>query len=595
MPDRHSYRLLSRYFVMLLLCGILAGNAYAEPTDDSDATADGAVQAVIRARLTGENAVRGLDCQGEMICGIRLLPQAYAKNDFRPLWNADAQHHETADALIAVIANADTDGLDPADYHLSAIRAMMVATIEASSIGLGPSAERQADLDLMLTDAFLLYGSHLAAGRVNPETLHADWIIRPGNVDLLAALERATRQGEVAAALAALRPPYPEYHALRQALTRLRAQAASGGWPVIPSGKTLRPGDRNPTVVLLRRRLIDGGDSDIPVPEADPLLFDDRLAADVAQRQRRYGLTADGIVGRNTCRELNIPVEARIRQVILNLERCRWLPRDLGERHLIVNTADFRLKAVERGRTVLEMRVVVGRPARRSPVFSARMRYLVLNPFWNVPTTIAVEDILPQLLKDDSYLARHGIHLFASWRDDAAEVDPASVDWRAYGTDRFPFRLRQDPGPANALGRIKFMFPNPFAVYLHDTPNHANFSRTQRDLSSGCIRVESPLDLARFALADEENDPARHLAEWLASGETRTVFIHRPLWVHLLYMTAFADDDGRIQFRRDIYDRDRDLQRAIDRRRAFPAPAVAVNAVSPPASIEKGFVPINNQ
>ena len=257
---------------------------------------------------------------------------------------------------------------------------------------------------------------------------------------------------------------------------------------------------------------------------------------------------------------------------MVNLERWRWLPHDLGARYIIVNTADFNLKAVENGRVALQMRVVVGRPARRSPVFSANMTYLVVNPYWNVPTTIAVEDILPELQKDVAYLAQRGIRVFQNWELDAPEVDPATVDWHAYHANRFPFRLRQDPGPNNALGRIKFMFPNPFAVYLHDTPNRSLFKRVQRDFSSGCIRVEAPFVLADFVLAGDERWTPNALTEAIEKGETRTIRLNHPVPVHLLYMTAWADETGVIQFRSDIYDRDRDLDRALSQRRPNPPP-----------------------
>jgi murein L,D-transpeptidase YcbB/YkuD len=201
-------------------------------------------------------------------------------------------------------------------------------------------------------------------------------------------------------------------------------------------------------------------------------------------------------------------------------------------------------------------------------VFSASMTYLVVNPYWNVPTTIAVEDILPELQNDVAYLAKRGIHVFQSWELEAPEVDPTTVDWHAYHANRFPFRLRQDPGPYNALGHIKFMFPNQFAVYLHDTPNHSLFKRVQRDFSSGCIRVEAPGALANFVLAGDERWTPEALAEAIEKGETRTIRLKHPVPVHLLYMTAWADEMGVIQFRSDIYDRDRDLLRALDQRRS---------------------------
>jgi murein L,D-transpeptidase YcbB/YkuD len=201
------------------------------------------------------------------------------------------------------------------------------------------------------------------------------------------------------------------------------------------------------------------------------------------------------------------------------------------------------------------------------PVFSAIMTYLVVTPYWNVPTSIAVEDILPELQKDVAYLAHRGIRVLQNWGPDAPELDPATVNWHAYHANRFPFRLRQDPGPNNALGRIKFMFPNPFAVYLHDTPNRSLFKRVQRDFSSGCIRVEAPFVLADFVLTGDQRWTPDALTEATENGETRTIRLKQPVSVHLLYMTAWADETGVIQFRRDIYDRDRELDRALGQRR----------------------------
>ena len=363
------------------------------------------------------------------------------------------------------------------------------------------------------------------------------------------------------------RPAHDAYTALRRALSRLHDLDAAGGWPVLDKDKTLRPGDRRPIVGDLRQRLIAEGDLAPTIPVGDVSVFDGAVETAVVRFQQRHGLAADGIVGPATYAMLGIPVKQRIRQVMLNLERWRWLPDDLGSRYLMVNTADFELKAVEDGRELLQMRVVVGRPARRSPVFSARMTYLVANPYWNIPTSIAVRDILPELRKDISYLAQRGIRVFANWASDAPELDPAGIDWYAYGANRFPFKLRQDPGPHNALGRIKFMFPNRFAVYLHDTPNRSLFKRVQRDFSSGCIRVEAPDLLADFVLKEDNRWTPGQLNEIVESGKTRIVRLSHPVRVHLLYMTAWVDNTGALHFRSDIYDRDQDLDLALNHRR----------------------------
>ncbi len=559
----------------LLLIGFLSG-AFFDTLPEAFATdsIDTRVQAVIKARLDGDPAIQSLTCQGEMICGIQMLPLAYRSNTHLPFWIDPSLRLEKAQALAKAIAHAGEEGLAPTDYHLATIDNLLAAVQEQSSTqNPAPfSPELLADLDLILTDAFLLYGSHLAAGRVNPETLHTDWKIDPGAVNLLASLNSAVSTGDIDAALASLRPDHSGYTTLRNGLAQLRDLEAANGWPVLDDQTTLRPGDRTAVVGELRHRLVVSGDLDPDLPIDDATFFDATLVSAVQQFQRRNGLKVDGIVGRDTFGMLNVPVEQRIHQVILNLERWRWLPHDLGDRYIMVNTSDFWLKAVEKGQVELQMRVVVGRPARRSPVFSANMTYLVVNPYWNVPTTIAVEDILPELQKDITYLAQRGIRVLQNWELDASEIDPATVDWQAYHANRFPFRLRQDPGPYNALGRIKFMFPNQFAVYLHDTPNRSLFKRVQRDLSSGCIRVESPAALANFVLKGDEHWTPEALAEIIESGETRTIRIKHPLPVHLLYMTAWADETGVIQFRGDIYGRDQDLAQALNQRRPNSPP-----------------------
>ncbi|MEE4113659.1 MAG: L,D-transpeptidase family protein [Desulfobacteraceae bacterium] len=533
------------------------------------------VQTVIRSRLEGDPAAISLSCRGEMICGIQMLPQAYRDRKHLPMWMDASLRLEKAEALAEAIDRAGEDGLLPLDYHQETIHELLAEIGEQSSAANPEAvpADVWADLDLILTDAYLLFASHLAGGRVSPETLHTDWKVKTGPVDLSASLASAASTGDIEAALNPLRPAHIGYTTLRLALAQLRGLAAANGWPVLDVSNTLRPGDSSSSVGELRRRLAVSGDVGPMGVDEDSHVFDAALTSAVRRFQQRNGLQADGIAGPNTIGMLNVPVEQRIRQVVVNLERWRWLPHDLGARYIIVNTADFNLKAVENGDVAFQMRVVVGRPARRSPVFSAAMTYLVVNPYWNVPTSIAVEDILPALQKNVAYLAQRGIRVFQNWALDAPEIDPTTVDWHAYHANHFPFRLRQDPGPYNALGRIKFMFPNQFAVYLHDTPNRSLFKRVQRDFSSGCIRVEAPLVLADFVLTGDHRWTPNALTQAIEEGKTRIIRLNHPVPVHLLYMTAWADETDVIQFRSDIYDRDRDLDRALSRRRPDPAPA----------------------
>jgi murein L,D-transpeptidase YcbB/YkuD len=300
-----------------------------------------------------------------------------------------------------------------------------------------------------------------------------------------------------------------------------------------------------------------------PAQEQDAELFDPALEQATKKFQRHHGLEADGAVGAATRAELNVPVERRVGQLELNLERWRWLPEDLGRRHIIVNIAAFELEVVEEDAVILAMRVVVGRLYNRTPVLSDTMRYIVLNPYWHVPRGIAAEELLPIIKKDPSYLAKYKLRVFPNSGPDTREVDPANIDWSALSSAEFPFRLRQDPGPINSLGRVKFMFLNKFNVYLHDTPARPLFEETQRDLSHGCIRIQKPIELAVYLLQQEPGWNREALVRALDDAVDRTVPLPEPIQIHLLYWTAWADADGTIQFRPDIHGGDDPLWQAL--------------------------------
>jgi murein L,D-transpeptidase YcbB/YkuD len=511
-----------------------------------------AAQEALRDRIEAAGTPLVLEVRGQRIYAAQALPTFYERRTYHPAWSDDRGPRPTAMALLETVRSADREGLRPSDYHLTAVEAL-----------LGEGADRRgrrrwtvtelADLDLLLTDAFLIYGSHLLSGRVNPETIDAQWIASRRERDVAAVLERALESGRIAESLAELLPDHPGYYRLRGALARYRAIAAASGWPTVPDGAKLASGEQGPRVAALRQRLAV---TDSGVAAAGDV-FDSSLEDAVRRFQRRHGLDVDGTVGPATLAALGVPVAERIRQIELNLERWRWLPQELGERYLIVNIANFELDVVEAGRAVLTMRVVAGRPYRRTPVFTDQMTYLVFNPYWHVPRNLAVQDILPQIKSDSTYLARQRIRVFRPGASgDLEEVDPTTVDWAQVTAESFDFQLRQDPGPNNALGRIKFMFPNRFNVYLHDTPTRSLFERSARDFSSGCIRIEKPIELAEYVLAGDPNWTRDRIMAAIATGSEETVRLPQPLPVHLLYWTAWADDDGTIQFRRDVYNRD---------------------------------------
>ena len=515
----------------------------------------------IRTRIEAAGVVMELRAAGEPVYASLVLPSFYERRLYRPAWSDEHGPTRLADDLIGALRRADLEGLRSEDYHLASIESVLAAVRADAKRGPALAPDRWAELDLLLTDAFLVYGAHLLAGRVNPETLRPEWVSNRRTADIAVVLEAALASGNIAGTLAGLDPPEVGFQRLRDALGRYRAVAAAGGWPVIPDG-TLRLGDRNGSVAALRERL--RLEDDLAPGEAqDAELFDEPVAEAVKKFQRRHGLTDDGVVSAATRAELNVPVERRVEQLELNLERWRWLPKDLGRRHIIVNIAAFELEVMDGDSLVMSMRVVVGRPYDRTPVLSDTMRYLVLNPYWHVPSNIATTELLPKLKRDPSYLARYKLRVFPSSRLDAQEVDPTTVDWSTMSAAHFPFLLRQDPGPRNALGRIKFMFLNKYHVYLHDTPARPLFEETQRDFSHGCIRIQHPIELAAYLLRNDSRWNRDAILAALDDAEDRTVSLPEPMPIHLLYWTAWADVDGTIQFRRDIHERDAPLFTAL--------------------------------
>jgi L,D-transpeptidase YcbB len=516
----------------------------------------------IRTRIEAAGIAMELRAAGEPVYASLVLPSFYERRLYRPAWSDERGPTRLADDLIDALRRADLEGLRSEDYHLAGIEAVLAAVRADAKRGPALAPDRWAELDLLLTDAFLVYGAHLLAGRVNPETLRPEWVSNRRTADIAVVLEAALASGNIAAALEALEPPEVGFRRLREALARYRAVAAAGGWPAIPDG-SIRAGDRGAAVTALRQRLRleDGLIGEAGDQDAD--LFDAGLEQALEKFQRRHGLTVDGAVTAATRAELNVPVERRVEQLELNLERWRWLPKDLGRRHIIVNIAAFELEVMDGDSLVMSMRVVVGRPFDRTPVLSDTMRYLVLNPYWHVPSNIATTELLPKLKRDRSYLARYKMRVFPSSRLDAHEVDPATVDWSTISAAHFPYLLRQDPGPRNALGRIKFMFLNKYHVYLHDTPARPLFEETQRDFSHGCIRIQHPIELAVYLLRNDPRWDRDALLAALDDAEDRSVPLPEPMPIHLLYWTAWADADGTIQFRRDIHDRDVPLFTAL--------------------------------
>jgi murein L,D-transpeptidase YcbB/YkuD len=525
---------------------------------------DGSIRDQLRHWLEIVSYPKRFVCRGELLCGTALMPQVYRDRDFRPLWVTQQGVSPQGLALRREIQRAPLEGLDPQAYHLGAIDTLIDAWRRNGFTG-GSDPKTLAELDLFLTDAFLMYASHLLAGRVDPETVQTEWVAYEHTEDLEEILRAALVNKDITGAFQRLRPPHPGYVRLEDALRLYRHIAGTGGWPEVPAGPLMKPGDRDVRLLFLRKRLQVTGD--LPADGTmTPLEFDEGLERAVRHFQRRHGLMVDGVVGPETLTALNVSAEERVRQLELNLERWRWLPHTLDRRYIMINVADFNLQVVENGHTVLEMRVIAGKPYWKTPAFKGTMTYLVFNPYWQVPYSIAVREIIPKVKKDPHYLESENIRVVKGWGDNAVVIDPASINWSRVDGHGFAYRFRQDPGPHNALGRIKFMFPNRFNVYLHDTPAQQLFRRAMRGFSHGCVRIEKPIDLAVYVLRDAPGWGRQQILDAIALGVHKEVPLPRPLSVHLLYWTAWVDPNGTVQFRRDIYQRDGPLDRALHER-----------------------------
>lgn len=530
--EHHSF---SRFVVASLLVAIAL-------SAEAQTRTQGEIEQRLRQRVEAGLTTESFDVMDERIFARETLRRIYPARDFRPFWITDAGLSEHGEAFVRWLETGPAaQGLRAESYHLDAIE-----TLETERVGA------LIDLELALSDAFLIVGSHMLAGRLNPETLDAEWVANRRHRDLGPVIERVGPDQNAGAVLEELLPTDDAYRALVDRLAELRRIRDAGGWPAVDPGPTLRPGDSGPRVTQISERLKLAGDLDGESRDS----FDGELAAAVRRFQARHGLGADALVGRGTLAALNVPIQDRINQIIVNLERWRWLPESLGERYVLVNIAGFSLDVIEHGESTLSMRVVVGRPYRRTPVFSDNIRYLVLNPSWEVPSTIAGQDKLPLIRQNPGYIEEQGYQLLQGWGADERTIDPATVDWSAVSARSFPYRLRQGPGPKNALGQVKFMFPNKFSVYLHDTPARELFGENARAFSSGCIRLQAPLDLAELLLRDKPDWSRAAIERAIAQGREQTVALPRPMPVHLLYWTAWIDVDGTLQFRDDIYDRD---------------------------------------
>lgn len=509
----------------------------AAPVAIEPATGDSALALRIEQRLRERAAM------ADETTALFYLARAY-----RPVWTEPAR----AEALLAAVDALRGHGLDPADFAPLRLRAALPAEADP---------DRAAERELLFTDTLAALLFQLRYGKVDPHALYREWNFTPppNPYERAGELARVLQAPDLAAAVEAQAPDLPLYRALRAELLAQQGLLAGGDWPRVAAGPTLKPGARSARVPSLRARLAAAGESVLDA--RDKSHYDEALVEAVERFQAAHGLQADGVLGAQTLEALNASPAQRVAQIRANLERLRWVAGDLQGDRLLVDIVGYHADLVLDGQPVWASRVIVGKPRRRTPSLLDSVTHLVLNPKWVVPPTILREDVIPGAARNPSYLANRRMRVVDR---SGQTVDPSTIDWSGARQSGFPYRIEQQSGASGSLGRIKFSLSNPYAIYLHDTNARSLFKRAERALSSGCVRVEKPEELAVVLLADAERWSAQALQAALDSGRTRTLDVGRDVKVLLHYATAALDDAGKVLLRNDIYGYDAAIVAALD-------------------------------
>lgn len=492
-----------------------------------------------------------LTIDGVRITAVKLIETLYAQSRFELVWT-DPQK---VDDLLRAIDDIHLDGLNPQDYYLDRLKKMRAELADK------PGTARRVDFDILLTDAMARLAYNAFYGKVDPERIdphinvQQDWTGERG----AALATEFLASDSLYQKIEELKPTHPAYQRYREALAAYRRYQEAGGWKKIPSGKVLKEGRSDPRVSAIRRRLAMTGDLPTNLDNGDPL-YDAEVEQAVHRFQERHRLPT-GDFAKKTIDAMNVPVEHRIDQIRVNLERVRWVTRGMPPTRIVVNIAAFEIFFVKDNEVVWRNEAQVGKTHTQTPLYMDDIEYLVLNPTWTVPPGVLKETVLPEAKKDWRYIKKRELRVIDK---SGKEVSPKSVDWKRYNASNFPYTLRQDPGRKNPLGEVKFIFPNQYHVYLHDTPNQLGYGRRLRAMSWGCIHVQDPLELAEWAIDDRDNWDLKSIQAQVRSRKTKTIHFKEPVPVRLFYWTVEIEEDGEVQFLTDIYQRDRRVLRALN-------------------------------
>ena len=494
------------------------------------------------------------DAPATLVAGVRLMrPDAVAHffgaRDFKPAWAIPG----SSDEILKAVRSIDRDGLTPADYHLAALERVLGEK----------TAPADVDVQLLLTDAVATLIDHVRYGKVKPQTLDRHWTEDPrAGAPALETLVAKVAASPSTATIESLKPDHFIYVGLRTALARYRDIAGRGGWPIVPVGPSIKPDavTMDKRIPAIRARLVASGD--LAAADSGGDTYDVPLQAAVKAFQERHRLAGDGVIGKTTIDALNVSAEARASQVRVNLERVRWVIGGLSDSFVLVNLPAFKVYLIKDRKNVWEGRTMIGKTARQTPAFRADMRYIVFNPDWTVPPTILAKDVLEGMRKGTNPIKTKKLTILDK---QGREVSADRIDWTAATAANFPYTLRQPPGADNALGRVKFIFPNEHSIFLHDTPHRELFASDLRAFSSGCIRVERPLELAATLLKGQDDWTPEKIDRVVAAGASETVFLKQPLPVLIVYWTVSVGASGDVHFARDVYARDAPVLLGLNR------------------------------